>query len=157
MITIMQSVDTERIRDVLTHPSIFPHVTDDGSPAPSEYAPPIGDGIYWLEPLNGCAPMGFFLYVMLNSIEAEVHTAILPEHRGAAALEAARAGLRWMVGNTPCRKVITRVPAPNRLAYRFARRVGLTDEGTDRASILKGGVLHDQHVLGITEDEICRL
>ena len=157
MITIRQSTDAERIRAVLTHPRIYPHVTDDGSPAPDAYAPPLGDGIHWLEPLRDGVPMGFFLYVALNSIEFEVHTAILPEHRGIPALEAARAGLRWMVDNTPCRKVITRVPRPNRLAYRFARHVGLTDEGLDRASILKGGVLHDQLVLGITEDEICRL
>lgn len=61
-----------------------------------------------------------------------------------------------MFDNTSCEKMITNVPEYNKLAYRFAKSIGGVDEGTNRKSFKKEGILMDQYVLGITKEEfIC--
>lgn len=149
MIRAATEADLPLVRQIITAPSIWPYVSDDGSPRPEEYQP--APGFTYLLVNEG---EGVFLYHPHNFICWEVHTCLLPVCRGERATEAARASLAWVFANTNARKVITHVPRPNRLAYRFARRVGLTDEGTNRASFLKDGVVHDQHVLGITREEL---
>lgn len=146
--------DAALIRRCLTHPKIWPHISDDGSPPAERFEPHIGPPLLYLAAFEGTELGGVWLYHPHNHVTFEVHTCCLPAWWGPRALTAARLSLRWMIDYTPCRKVITHVPKGNRLAYRFALRVGMTDEGLNRRSFLRHGVLHDQHVLGITEEEI---
>jgi RimJ/RimL family protein N-acetyltransferase len=146
--------DVGLIRRCMTHPAVWKHVSDDGSPPVDKFWPPIGEPVLYLAAFEGEDCGGVWVYHPHNLILFEVHTCCLPEWWGPRALEAARRTLLWMIGNTPCRKVITHVPAPNRRAYSFALRVGLQDEGLNRASFQKNGMLFDQYVLGITEGEI---
>lgn len=150
----MRTFDEEFIRRVMTHPKIWPHIADDNAPAAEDFAPIMHPGLYYLAPEIDGVPVGVFFYHAHSTVLWEVHTCVLPEHWGAAALYAAQAGLKWMVTNTSCRKVVTNVPVLNSVAYRFARRVGMLPEGLNRKSFLKDGTLHDQHVLGITKEEI---
>jgi RimJ/RimL family protein N-acetyltransferase len=139
----------------MSHPRIWPHISDDYSGPPEDFRPILHKkGLYYLAPEVDGRRVGVFFYHAHSTVLWEVHTCVLPEFWGAAALYAARDGLRWMVDNTGCRKVITHVPDDNSVARRFAHRVGMVDEGVNRASFLKGGVLLDQYVLGITREEI---
>ena len=137
------------VRSIMAHPAIFPHISEDGclEPDPIDH-----ESLYWLL-VEDEAPAGVFLVHPHSAVCFEVHTCLLPRIWGGGAEEAARLGQRWMFENTPCKKLVTHVPAPNVLARRFAKRCGFTDEGVNRASFLKGGVLVDQFSLGLTYEE----
>jgi RimJ/RimL family protein N-acetyltransferase len=157
MIEIRRTEDLDLVRRIMTHPKVWPHISDDGSGSRDLFQPVIAPALLYLEALDEDGPGGVWLYHPHNSICWEVHTCCLPDWWGPRALSAARLTLRWVVERTECRKVITHVPVTNRTALRFAQRVGMVDEGLNRASFLKGGQVVDQYVLGITEEEIACL
>lgn len=150
----MQTWDSDFIKRVMTNRRIWPHISDDFAPPPDQFEPVMAPGIYYLAPEHDGQRVGVFMYMPHSTILFEVHTCILPLYRGGPAIKAARNSLAWMIENTACQKVITHVPASNTLALRFARAVGMQDEGTNRASYMKRGELLDQHLLGITREEI---
>jgi RimJ/RimL family protein N-acetyltransferase len=154
LIEVRRTDDAGLIRRCMTHPRVWPWLCDDATADPAGFAPPIDDRLVYLAASDGADLGGVWFYHPHTAVCWEVHTACLPEWWGPRALDAARLTLRWMVGNTACRKVVTHVPFDNRPAHRFALRVGMADEGVNRASFLKGGDLLDQHALGITEKEI---
>ncbi len=141
--------DMELVREILAHPAIWPHIHDDGV---SEPAPVDAPSLYWLL-VQADGVGGVFLLHPHNTACYEVHTCLLPRMWGAQATTATHLVRAWMFQNTPCQKLITNVPADNLLALRFAKRCGMTPEGVNRRSFLKGGVLLDQHVLGLTKEE----
>src|SRR6185369_16871555 len=78
--------------------------------------------------------LGLFLFHPHNSICWEVHTCLLPAAWGERATRAGKGVVQWIWKNTPCLRIITNVPAYNRLAYRFALRCGMTEFGRNRGS-----------------------
>jgi RimJ/RimL family protein N-acetyltransferase len=154
----MLSEDREFIRQTMTHPKIWPYISDDYARKSADFMPAMHGSFRYLTPEHQGKRVGVFFYHPHSTVLWEVHTCVLPEFWGEPATTAARAGLAWMIENTPCRKVITHVPRTNQKARMFALRVGLKDEGVNRASFLKDGDLVDQYLMGITEQEIraCR-
>jgi len=142
----MRTFDYKRIREIATHPEIYPYVSDDGSPPPEEYEPVQSDEFYYLM-FEG----GFFLFHPLNYITVEVHTCILPEWRGRS-IKYARRAIAWMFRNTQYRKIVTHVPEYNRKALAYAQKAGMRIEGVNRKSFMKNGVIYDQYLLGV----VCR-
>ena len=51
-------------------------------------------------------------------------------------------------------KLISKIPVTFPDVYGFAKKCGFQDEGLDRKSILREGVLIDRYALGITREEI---
>jgi len=150
---IRRTHDMSVVQPILAHPSIFPHIHDDGF---TEAAPIDHEGLYWLL-VEEDKPLGVFLVHAHNTACYEVHTCLLPETWGRSSLEAAQLVGRWIFENTPCQKLITHVPESNRLAKKFAIRSGFTLEGINRASFLRDGVLLDQFLFGITKQEfVCQ-
>lgn len=150
---IERTTDPVLILSVVTHPAIYPHISDDSAPAAERFVPPIGDGLYWLAAWEGEALAGAFFLHPWNGITFEVHTCILPEFRGAKSRAATSAMLAWMFTQTHCEKVVTHVPAINQKALRLARDSGLKDEGVNRQSFKLNNQIFDQHLLGITREE----
>lgn len=146
---IERTRDMKLVREVMMHPSIWPHIHDDGV---KDYEPIDVDGLYWLE-VNENETLGVFLVHQHNSVCYEVHTCILPVAWGEKAATAARLLLDWVFKNTGCLKLVTHVPSYNRLAKKFARNAGMQHEGINRQSFLRNGVLLDQYLLGITKQE----
>ena len=142
--------DMQLVREIISHPAIWPHVHDDGVTEPN---PIDHEALYWVLITDEEKPLGVFLCHAHNTACYEMHTCILPESRGDKAAKAAQLFAGWMFNNTPCKKLITHVPEYNRIAYRFAKRGGMKDEGVNRASFLRYGVLIDQYLLGITKEE----
>jgi RimJ/RimL family protein N-acetyltransferase len=154
MIEIRPTEDLDLVRTIMTHPKVWPYISDDFCGEADSFEPVLSPALLYLEALDEEGPGGVWLYHPHNAICWEVHTCCLPEWWGPRALQAARLTLRWVVEHTACRKVITYVPVCNSLAYRFALRAGMVDEGRNRASFLKRGQVLDQYVLGITREEI---
>lgn len=140
--------DAELIKSVVTHDSIWPHVSEDGVPRET-WEPLIHEQIYQLaiyddEGLGGC-----FILTPFSSVCWEVHTCILPTHRGHKAREATKLCADWMFANTECQHIITKVPSYNRPAYKLAVDTGLRNIGMIESAWTKNGEIYDLYLLGV--------
>lgn len=135
-----QVTDAARIRSVFTHPSIWPHVGDDNSPDPSEWVPPLVDGVVFLMPDDDSACFMLHAHTLAHW---EVHSAVLPEHRGNS-VALVKSGLDWMRANTQAHVISTYVPRGNFAAAALAKFSGFQRVGVVPKSIVRNGMPVDQ-------------
>ena len=154
MITFERTHNYDIVRRVMTHPQIWPFISDDGSPAHQDYRPAEGEHIWYVLAWDhGEELLGLWMFHPQNAVCWEVHTCLLPCAWGERAYIAARALPEWIWQHTPCRRIVTNVPSSNRLALRFALRAGMSIYGCNKASYLKNGRLCDQLCLGLSKPE----
>jgi len=147
--------DPVLIKKTITNPSVYPHVSDDMSPAPEDFSPVIDDGIFYVTATRDGEYKGLFMLHPINGVTLEVHTCLLPSARGAAYVYAKRL-LSWVWENTAAMRVVTQVPANNRLARKLALAAGMTEYGLNPQSFMKDGMLYDIHLLGISREDLCQ-
>ena len=143
--------DLELIRSALLHPRVFPHIKDDATPAAADLRIEL-DGPLYLGCFAGQEFLGLFVVHQHNAVLHEIHTCLLPKAWGGRAVHCATAVIKWLFEQTPCRRLITNIPADNTLATRLATHAGMTPFGTNPKSIMRGGALVDQLMLGISKD-----
>ena len=150
-----RTYDYELVREVFTHPKLWPHLSDDGSPAPEDYYPPEHEAIWYVTVRDisedgGQELLGLWMLHPENTITWQIHTALLPRAWGARATQAALELPAWIWEHTPCRRIVTNVPENNRLALAFAFGAQMQLYGINERSWLKGGKLWDQICLGLS-------
>ena len=144
--------DISAVDYVLKHPEVYPWISDDGSPSAEEFTSSTmisNPEVFVLMPSDGVV----FILHPWNSITLEVHTNIVPERRGREAISETMKAMSWIFENTGCLKIVTHVPSFNRQAKLFALKCKMKQEGVNRQSFLKDGILYDQDILGITRKE----
>lgn len=146
-----RTFDYELVRKVITHPKIWPHVTDDYSAPPDIWKPAETQLVWYVLAKDGDEILGVWTLIPENSVCWKIHTTLLPSAWGDRAKAAARSLAPWVWENTPCRRVITDVPENNRLALKFAKDAGMVEFGFNPASWLKNGQLWGQHMLGASK------
>lgn len=137
--------DVAFIRSVITHPRVWPWVSEDGQ-RPEDYQPLISPLVHYLR-LGDAGVVSFYAR---GAVMFEGHVAMLPKVRSD---EFVRAAIAWMWENTPAQKLICKIPAPNRHAIWYAMRAGFRVEGRITNAFLKNSALHDLVVLG--KDKPC--
>jgi RimJ/RimL family protein N-acetyltransferase len=145
-----RSWDWQLIKGVVTHPRVYPHISDDFCPPAEQWEPNRHESIWYVVVRDGGELLGLWMFVPHNAICWEIHTCLLPSAWGRRAREAAQQGWAWLWANSSCVRVITDVPECNRLALRFARAAGMTQYGLNPKSYMKNGQLHDVILLGIS-------
>lgn len=146
--------DIKTIKEILTHPAIYPHITDDFSPNPQEFVPVMLEGLIHLLVTEDEEIMGMFIFAPHNSICWEVHTCLLPHAWGQKAREIMGELKVYVWGSTAnIQRVFTTIPETNKPALYSARRNGFEQYGINFRSIKKGGVLVDQILLGMSRPE----
>jgi RimJ/RimL family protein N-acetyltransferase len=154
MIRFERTHDLALIRRVMTDPSVYARISDDGCPDAPQFEAADNPALWYVAVHDGSDELlGLFLFVPQNAVCWEVHTALLPLAYGPRAARAGSGVISWVWANTPCRRLMTNVPAYNRLALRYAERAGLTQFGLNPGSYLKNGVLFDQILLGVSRPE----
>ncbi|MGH9663953.1 MAG: hypothetical protein ACRD9L_05990 [Bryobacteraceae bacterium] len=153
MLRFERTWDYSLVREVVTHPKVWPWVTDDFSPAAGDYLPVEHPGVWYMLAWDDGELLGLWAFTPENGVCWEVHTCLLPGHGFRRARAAARGMRAWLWANTPCRRVVTKVPAYNRIAYKFAVDAGLEQFGLNPKSIQKNGRLHDQALLGVSKPD----
>lgn len=151
--TFERTFNWETIKAVMTHPKIWPHITDDFSSKIELFEPIKHDAAWYVLVKEGEELLGLFFLHPENGICWKVHTCLLPTAWGYRAKQAAHEGVQWIFENTPCKRIITDVPEYNVLAYKFAKIGGMTQYGTNPKSYQKNGVLHDVFMLGVSKPE----
>lgn len=151
MIIYEPTTDIAFITKCMTESHVWRASIDDGmlNVNPDLFFVPTA-GKLWLR----AGDYGLFLGEPRNAVTYEVHIGLLPEARGMA-IDIAKGALYWLFYNTPCLKVIASIPSFNPLARRLAERCGLQLIGNNTSSFLKGGVLYDQFIYGISKEELC--
>lgn len=137
------------VKMIVTHPKIYPHVSDDGSPRAEDFEPD-DKTAYLLAWHDNTELLGLFALHAQNMATVEVHTCLLPDARGEKAAMAAQALIKWVWANTTFKRLVTCVPGYNRLALRFALMAGMTRYGINTRSYMKNGKLWDQIMLGLS-------
>ncbi len=145
---IERTRDEQLIRQIATADGVWEHVHDDQYGNKADYTPLMDERVIYLLASEGTLVMGMFMLMPQNGITAEVHTCMLPHCRGRDALEAAWLATEWTWANTNFLRVVTTVPSYNRPALLFSKLAGMREYGVNPKSIMKDGVLHDQHLLG---------
>lgn len=155
-IRLERTTDVELIKRVVTDPAVYPHASDDYSPSPAAWEPLVDDCIWYVKASDGDELLGLWMFHPENAICWKVHTCLLPNAYGARAKVAAKMMAEWLWDHTPCQRLVTDVPAFNRLAFHFARRAGMEQFGVNPKSFMKNGQLHDQILLGMSRSEPCQ-
>ena len=142
------------MRYILTQPDIWPHIGDDFAGRPEDFQPPDDPRIRYLLATSGSSVLGLFTFLPQSRVTWEAHVAMLPEAFGKPAHQAAQAIVSWIWANTECRRIVAAVPQSNRRAVLYGiRSLGLRKFGVDEKSFLKGGVMRDRILLGISRPE----
>jgi RimJ/RimL family protein N-acetyltransferase len=89
----------------------------------------------------------------INSICYLVHVNFLKIARGKEAIQAGKDTLEYIFSETPCQKLIAWIAPMHDNVISFTIGMGFKLEGINKASFLKNGQLHDQHLYGLTKKE----
>lgn len=146
---IQQTTDSDVIRALIGHPDIYPDSADDGTPAPYDMEPPIGEGCYWLVPLVEARVAGIFFIHAYNAVTYEFHVGILKGYRGRVGYQLGRTAIEWVRQHTPARKLRAWVETDARHVYAYVTALGFGKEGLSHGSTQRGGVLKDQYLMGM--------
>lgn len=156
--TFERTRDWELVKQIVTHPKVYPYISDDFSPKPEAWEPVKEEVVIYVLVRDGEELLGLWIFVPLNGVCMDVHTCLLPNAYGHKAVEAAKEMAVWLWENTACHRLVTEVPASNPLARRFAERAGMVEFGCNPRSFLKRGKLEDQYLLGMSRpEELCHL
>lgn len=150
-LTIERTQDWPLIKRIVTHEKVWPHVTDDYSSAPELWEPIQHESAFYVLVSEDGNSLGLFALYPHNRICWAVHTCLLPECYGETSRRIARESIEWVFSNTECLRIITEVPAYNRIALKFAKDAGMTEYGVNPESYMKGGKLRDLILLGISK------
>lgn len=152
MITYQPTEDIEFITRCVTDPAVWRMGSDDGvKHIKPEYLFVKTEGKFWLR----AGDLGLFIGEPRNVICYEVHIALLPEAKGNA-VEISKGAIEWMFSHTWCQRLTASIPEFNKLAIRLANKLGMEFIGINKKSFLKNGALFDQHLYGISKEDLCR-
>ena len=146
--------DMETVRWIMTEPSIYRFIVDDGCPPSSEFRPFNHPSVWYVLVFDGQTPLGLWMLTPHNSCCFEVHTCLLPVARGQRSRVAAGEFLDWVWKSTPCERLVTSVPAFNKLALKFAKEAGMVEYGINPQSFKRHARLFDQHLLGMSRPSL---
>lgn len=148
--TIIRVRDPALIKFIVTHDSIWPYVSEDGI-TKEEWEPMMHDSIYQMAIADDDGLGGVFILTPESSKCWQVHTCILPTHRGEKAIKAATECRDWMFNNTPCLTIITKVPVFNKAAKKLALNAGFKSIGMIESAWAKSGEIFDVELMGVTK------
>ena len=153
MLTIEKTEDMDIVKQIMTHPKIYPNISDDYSVSADKFVPPENKNIWYLLVKNDGVSVGLFLGVPKNSVCMEVHHYLLPELWGKQTLKAAQMALNYLWEHSMCQCVIGFTPLYNKLAVRYAIGVGFTLLGNLPSSYLKNNELWAQAIFYMERPE----
>lgn len=150
MLNFSRSDDWPLIREIMTHPRVWPHISEDTSPSVDEFVPCEHESFWYVLVSNDTGPLGLFLLQPHNGVHWEVHTCLLPAGWIHGSRAIAAEAIAWLWRHAPrLERLTTIVPQNNLLALRFAEAMGMIEYGVNPNSVLKGGQLLDQVLLGM--------
>ena len=140
---------------ILRDPELFSRIAEDGV---EDYVTPFDGHQRYMMVMKGDLPIGVWNLYPINTVTLNIHCNLLKEHREHGK-EAGRLILEWFIIHAPVQyqKLNAEIPFTYPEVYHFTKNFGFQDEGINRLSISKNGLLVDQWRLGITRQEVANL
>lgn len=145
-----RTTDMELVRAIMTIPDLYRRAADDLAGSPEDYTPPDHPSVWYILAHEGEELLGLWILMPENAICWDLHTRLLPSAYGPLSRLAMEALFGWIWKNTPCQRIVTKVPVFNRLAMALGKDVGMVEYGRNPQSFLKAGLLHEQVLLGVS-------
>lgn len=145
--------DIDLIRQVIAHPDIFPHISEDRTPdilADLEFIARIPFNHFLKLCFADGTLAGLFFCHGHSMLCGEVHLCIFPEHQGQATKALFDLALEWVFTHTPLQQLFARCADSNPKANRVAERSGFDVLFQQPDSWLKRGRWYGQTVYQIT-------
>ena len=149
--TFERTSDYGLLGALIRNPSLYPFFADDFSPPVEEAVAIENPGLWYILARDGEEVLGFWMFVPQNFICWDLHTVMPLDGLALAAMRELLGPGGWLWNNTPCLRVVTSVPAWNRIAHRFGLRAGLKEYGRNPDSYFKDGELYDQILMGVSK------
>lgn len=148
VLSVERTFDKKHIKNVVAQ--MWDCVCEDGHPI-DEWEPEV-EASCWID-VNS---WGVYSFDAVNKTTLEMHAFIKPDCRKKHSDESGKLILKWVLDESPAqyKKIITEVPTIHPNVREFCLRHGFQEEGINRLSHQKNGVLYDQWRFGITRDEI---
>lgn len=155
MITLREPADDEEINKIICEPELFNRISEDGADN-IKYKFERSNEFVLVIDKDGEA-IGAWILHPENKTTLNIHCNILKEHRE----HGKKAGaliLEWFVNDCHenYRKLNAEIPICYPKVYHYTRSFGFKDEGVNRKSIVKSGILTDQYRLGLTRQEAAK-
>lgn len=153
MITLNHTTDMDLVRSILIAPEIWEQAAEDGVNQ-DDYYPGYDALSAWLLCEVDDEPIGLILVHHESSSVLNIHPYLKHKfkRKGRAMMTEF---FNWFVSlpESACKVNVT-IPFNRKVVYNFAKKVGFKDEGVNRMSYKKAGVIYNQYRLGLTRDEI---
>lgn len=153
MITLTQTSDMNLVKLIVTSPEIWDYSVEDGVKKDC-YIPTYDDYSLWLlcEIDNEIAGAVYVCNANTNTLI--MHPNILKKYRKHCR-DVIYVFLKWFLDLPKfiC-KLNVAIPSCRRIVYNLAKKIGFIDEGINRNSFCKNGIMHDQYLLGLTRLEV---
>jgi len=131
---------------IVTHPDIYPFISDDGSVDAKDYKLP--DGVMTVVCYDP-DPVACTVFYWRNAATVETHVQVLPDARKRA-FGYGRAMVAWIFDNMPVQKIIGLVHDRKTLLYTL--KIGFKIEGVSKGSFLKNNKLIDETYIGLRKE-----
>lgn len=155
MIELIENLPKADVISIMTQDDIWEFVSEDGMEK-NEYDPIMDhSGLCYLGIYVNNDLAGLFLVHPDNGLTSvKVHIAILKGYRALYAVGASEKLIEWFIA-LPDRvqKLNATIPEYNKGAIRLTIEAGFKVEGINRQSIMRNGMIYDQHQFGITRKE----
>ncbi len=138
----------EGVLEILTHPEIYPNISDDLSPPVEDFSLDMLNGHEYLVGFVD-KPIGYVGLHPANGITLIAHIQILPEYRKEYALEFGKGAAQWIWDNTQFMKIQASIPTLYPNVISFIERLGFNKEGVSEKSYLRHGEIHDSVYFGM--------
>ena len=148
MIRFERTRDFALIRSLIASDArVYDAASDDGCPAACAFAPNRHPAIWYVLAREGGELAGMFTLIPQNACCWEIHMGRVFGAPGRALGEIPRWAFQTIPG---CRRIVASLRVTNRVAIRAAKRAGFVEYGRNPRSLLKGGQLLDQILLGVS-------
>jgi hypothetical protein len=141
--------DMDLVRKLITHPSVYPLLTDDYSPPAEKFQVNAHPGIWYVGVMNDEMLVGLFCLYPVNTVCWDVHVVMYPWAKSDEKWEAARRLPPWLADHTSCRRLTGWVPESRRqVIYYAAQGLQMHYVGRQEKAIMRGGRLEDLILFG---------
>jgi RimJ/RimL family protein N-acetyltransferase len=158
-VALYRTRDMDLVKQLSSHPDIFPHIGDDGSPKnPADKHYINSSNRYYLIPYiflddNPPIPMGLIVYYPINHVLYEGHIFIYPEYQHQMTVDVGHKANKWLFENSPAQKILAFVPTTKTHVLKLVQKAGFKQEGFIPKSISLNGQLIDQYIYTIGRDD----
>jgi len=149
------------VRQILTNPAVWPYVGDDFAPDRQEWQPNADERIWYVLAIEGTqyggSPhiAGLLTFVPRSTVLWEIHVVFTPK-RCTRGVYIGEQVLAWMFQHSTAKRIIAEIPTCNRLAVQLASRT-MKQYGVNERAFMKGGILRDLALFGVSKGDLCRV